>query len=99
MMLSVCMFFFCMGDAVSQAAQTFLPAVIGRPAAARSLGKQLMTTGVVVGVVNCAAAGDASSSSTAHVRHITILDRLVKAHKLSCALIPAALLLELFSRF
>lgn len=59
MMLSVCMFFFCMGDAVSQAAQTFLPAVIGRPAAARSLGKQLMTTGVVVGVVNCAAAGDA----------------------------------------
>lgn len=56
-MLSVCMFFFCVGDAVSQAAQSFLPSVIGRPAAAQRLGRQLMTTGVFVGIVNCAAAG------------------------------------------
>ncbi|KAK9842099.1 hypothetical protein WJX81_008345 [Elliptochloris bilobata] len=56
-MLSVCMFFFCVGDAVSQAAQSFLPAVIGRPGAAQRLGCQLMTTGVFVGILNCAAAG------------------------------------------
>ena len=51
------MFFFCVGDAVSQAAQSFLPSVIGRPSAAQRLGRQLMTTGVFVGIVNCAAAG------------------------------------------
>ena len=51
------MFFFCVGDAVSQAAQSFLPSVIGRPSAAQRLGRQLMSTGVFVGIVNCAAAG------------------------------------------
>ena len=55
------MFFFCVGDAVSQAAQSFLPSVIGRPSAAQRLGRQLMTTGVFVGIVNCAAAGTAAS--------------------------------------
>ena len=55
------MFFFCVGDAVSQAAQSFLPSVIGRPSAAQRLGRQLMTTGVLVGIVNCAAAGATTS--------------------------------------
>lgn len=55
------MFFFCVGDAVSQAAQSFLPSVIGRPSAAQRLGRQLMTTGVFVGIVNCAAAGTTAS--------------------------------------
>jgi len=62
-MLSVCMFFFCVGDAVSQAAQSFLPAVIGRPSASRRLGRQLMSTGVVVGAINCALAGAPSTAT------------------------------------
>jgi len=62
-MLSVCMFFFCVGDAVSQAAQSFLPSVIGRPSASRRLGRQLMSTGVVVGAVNCALAGAPSTAT------------------------------------
>jgi hypothetical protein len=34
-----------LGDAVSQAAQSFMPSVLGRPAAARSLARSIMLLG------------------------------------------------------
>ncbi len=53
---SVFIFFAVFGDAVSQAAQTFLPAAVGRPRAAWSIARRLAVVGVVVGVLNAAAA-------------------------------------------
>jgi Na+-driven multidrug efflux pump len=49
-----------LGDAVSQAAQSFMPGVLGRPAAARRVAASLMTLGAAVGVFNCAAAAAAA---------------------------------------
>ncbi|KAK9906444.1 hypothetical protein WJX75_001914 [Coccomyxa subellipsoidea] len=54
---STYMFFCTCGDAVSQAAQSFLPGVVGKPKAAQNLGKQLMTTGLIVGCFNSICAG------------------------------------------
>jgi Na+-driven multidrug efflux pump len=42
---------------VSQSAQSFLPALLGRPAAAFALCRSLLLTGAVVGALNCALAG------------------------------------------
>jgi len=41
-----------LGDAVSQAAQSFMPGVLGRPAAAKLVARQLMTLGCCVGFFN-----------------------------------------------
>ena len=48
------------GDAVSQAAQSYLPATLGRPTASRRLCASLIAMGLVVGAVNCVWAGAAS---------------------------------------
>jgi Na+-driven multidrug efflux pump len=42
---------------VSQSAQSFLPALLGRPAAAFALCRSLLLTGAVVGALNCTFAG------------------------------------------
>jgi Na+-driven multidrug efflux pump len=49
-----------LGDAVSQAAQSFMPGVLGRPAAARRVARSLMALGAAVGVFNCAAVAAAA---------------------------------------
>jgi putative MATE family efflux protein len=69
------------GDAVSQAAQSYLPATLGRPTASARLCASLVGMGLVVGAVNSVWAGAASSlgpamfttdlSVMALVRHVT----------------------------
>lgn len=44
-----------LGDAVSQSAQSFMPAMLGSPRAAGALAGQLMRLGAAVGVFNCVA--------------------------------------------
>jgi len=46
-----------LGDSISQAAQTFLPATLGRPAAAAALSRALLLTATGVGLFNAAWAG------------------------------------------
>ena len=46
-----------LGDSISQAAQTFLPATLGRPAAAAALARALLLTATGVGMFNAAWAG------------------------------------------
>lgn len=53
---SVFIFFAVFGDAVSQAAQTFLPAAIGRPAAAWAIARRLVLVGALLAVANAVAA-------------------------------------------
>ena len=49
-----------LGDAVSQAAQSFMPAVIGTPRASWALAQRLMRLGAAVGVFNCSAIATAA---------------------------------------
>jgi Na+-driven multidrug efflux pump len=56
-MMTVYIFSATFGDAVSQAAQSFLPAVLGHPQAAFALCRMLLTCAAVVGATNCAYAG------------------------------------------
>lgn len=46
-----------MGDSVSQAAQSFLPATFGRPAASFALARAVIVVGMAVGAFNCIWAG------------------------------------------
>jgi len=46
-----------LGDSISQAAQTFLPSTLGRPAASFALCRTLLLTACGVGLFNCAWAG------------------------------------------
>lgn len=56
-MMSLYIFSATLGDAISQSAQSFLPALLGRPDAAFALCRALLLTGAAVGLVNCAYAG------------------------------------------
>ena len=56
-MMTLLIFSGTFGDATSQAAQTFLPALLGRPAAAFSFCRLLLATATVIGLANCACAG------------------------------------------
>ena len=56
-MMTLLIFSGTFGDGISQAAQSFLPALLGRPAAAFSFSRLLLATATVIGLVNCACAG------------------------------------------
>ena len=56
-MMTLLIFFGTFGDGISTAAQSFLPALLGRPAAAFAFCRMLLGTATVIGLANCACAG------------------------------------------
>ena len=56
-MMTLLIFFGTFGDGISAAAQSFLPALLGRPAAAFAFCRMLLATATVIGLMNCACAG------------------------------------------
>ena len=56
-MMTLLVFSGTFGDGISQAAQSFLPAMLGRPTAALSFSRLLLATASIIGLGNCACAG------------------------------------------
>ena len=62
-MMSVYFFFAVIGDGVSQAAQTFLPPVLGKPSAMRTAG-MVVGAGAVIGCCASILGGKAWTSNS-----------------------------------